>query len=58
MTLGSGGFTATGTNTISVSNLNLGANATVSLAGTTTISSGINTNGFNLALTRTGTMPR
>jgi autotransporter-associated beta strand protein len=60
LTLGSGGFVATGTNTISVSSLKLGANATISLAGATTISSGINTNGFNLGLSRntntTGTL--
>ena len=52
LTLGSSGFQATGTNTLSLQSLLLGANAALNLASTTTISSGvnINTNGFTLTL--------
>lgn len=52
LTVGSGGFVATGTNTISLETLRLGANATLNWSNNTTVSPGVNidTNGFNLIL--------
>lgn len=50
LTVGSGGFAATGTNTISLETLRLGANATLNWSNNTTVSPGVNidTNGFDL----------
>ncbi|MEN3940092.1 autotransporter-associated beta strand repeat-containing protein [Prosthecobacter sp. SYSU 5D2] len=51
LTLGSGGFMATGTNTLSLQSILLGTNATLNLASTTTVSgTTIDTNGFTLTL--------
>lgn len=52
LTLGSGGFVATGSNTISLQSLRLGANATLNWINTTTVSPGveIDTNGFALTI--------
>lgn len=55
LTVGSSGLLATGTNTISVAAIRLGANATVNVAGpTTTFTSHLDTNGFNLNFIRSG----
>lgn len=57
LTIGASGLVTTNTNTISLSSVRLGANATVNLAaGTTTVTgTNFNTNGFNLTFSRTGT---
>lgn len=55
LTIGTGGLLATGTNTISLAAIRLGANATVNVAGpTTTFTSQLDTNGFNLNFIRAG----
>lgn len=52
LTLGNGGFIATGSNTISLQAIRLGANAALNWSNTTTVSPGveIDTNGFALTL--------